>query len=299
VEPHFSACPGIILHVILDDLTSAKAFADLVDWRKISVMGRDALEWLDSLLTAPVATLAPGRAQRCLLLNDAGGLLADVTVAVQGSSVVVLQDPAQPRSIEDLLSVQTEGADVELEDRSRKLSIFAFPSRPASPDLGGTAHYAPSALGPGSDLVCLPEDHDRLRASLAKAFTLASNDDLEAWRIAAGRPRMGIDAFEGDLPQEAGLTEAVDLGKFSFLGRAAVAGIDETTPLRTVVVFLSTAEPVSPGEKVLVAGQPAGELTSVSATDSGVVALARVSWEQRFGPFLTELGVELRVPSPA
>src|SRR6266852_1318767 len=175
--------------VILDALTGAKAFADLADWRKINVTGRDSLEWLDGLVTAQVTSLRPGRSQRCLLLDDSGGLRADLTVAVQGSSVIVLQDPAQLRPIDDLLSSYTEGYDVELEDRTRRLSIFAFPSRPASPDLGGTSHYAPSALGPGSDLVCMPEDHDRLSRSLQKSFALASADDLEAWRITAGRHR--------------------------------------------------------------------------------------------------------------
>ncbi|HXL40982.1 MAG TPA: hypothetical protein VN986_00460, partial [Actinomycetota bacterium] len=264
----------MIEHVILEALTRAKAFADLADWRKISVTGRDSLQWLDELLTAPVSALSPGRAQRCLLLDDSGGLRADVTVAVQGSSVVVLQDPAQLRPIDDLLSSYTEGTDVELEDRTRRLSIFAFPSRPNGPDLGGTAHYSPSALGPGSDIVCLPEDHDRLSRSLQKSFALASPDDLEAWRIGAGRPRMGIDTFEGDLPQEAGLMEAVDFGKGRFLGREALAAIDASTPLRHVVVAVATAEPVSPGEQLYVAGERAGELTSVTGAEDGVLGLA-------------------------
>ena len=90
--------------MILGALTHAKAFADLADWRKIYVTGRDSLQWLDEFLTARVSALSPGRAQRCLLLDDSGGLRADVTVAVQGSSVVVLQDPAQLRPIDDLLS---------------------------------------------------------------------------------------------------------------------------------------------------------------------------------------------------
>ena len=89
-------------------------------------------------------------------------------------------------------------------------------------------------------------DHDRLRASLARSFALASSDDLEAWRIAAGRPRMGVDALEGDLPQEAGLMDAVDPGKARYLGREAVAGIQDSTPLRIVVLVLETSEPVSP-----------------------------------------------------
>jgi glycine cleavage system aminomethyltransferase T len=283
--------------VILEALTRAKAFADLGNWRKIGVTGRDALDWLNELVTADVVSLRPGRAQRCLLLDDSGGLRADVTVAVQGSSVIVLQDPAQLRPVDDLLSFYTEGSDVELEDRTRRLSVFAFPSRPSSPDLGGTAHYSPSALGPGSDVVCMPEDHDRLSTSLQKSFALASPDDLEAWRIGAGRPRMGIDAFEGDLPQEAGLMDAVDLGKGSFIGKQALSAIDAATPLRTVVVALETPEPVSPGERLLVGGERAGELTSVTGTDEGVRGLARVFWELRAGPFVTEAGVDLGLRS--
>jgi glycine cleavage system aminomethyltransferase T len=289
----------MICSVILDALTRAKAFADLADWRKICVTGRDALQWLDELVTAQVSALAPGRAQRCLLLDDSGGLRADITVAVQGSSVVVLQDPAQLRPIDDLLAFYTEGSDVELEDRTRKLSIFAFPSRPNGPDLGGTAHYTPSALGPGSDIVCMPEDHDRLSKSLQKSFALASPDDLEAWRISAGRPRMGIDTFEGDLPQEAGLMDAVDLGKGRFLGRDALAPIDASTPLRSMVVALATADPVSPGEQLYVEGERAGELTSVTGAEEGVLGLARVFWELRSGPFATEAGVELGLRSGA
>jgi glycine cleavage system aminomethyltransferase T len=284
--------------VILEALTRAKAFADLADWRKIGVTGRDALRWLDELMTAQVSSLSPGKAQRCLLLDDSGGLRADVTVAVQGSSVVVLQDPAQLRPIDDLLSAYTEGSDVGLEDRTRKLSVFAFPSRPNGPDLGGTAHYAPSALGPGSDVVCMPEDHDRLAKSLQKSFALASPDDLEAWRISAGRPRMGIDAFEGDLPQEAGLMDAVDFGKDRFLGRDALAANDASTPLRTIVVALATAEPVSPGDELYVGGERAGELTSVTGAEEGVLGLARVFWELRSGPFATEAGVELGLRPP-
>ena len=259
--------------VILEALTRAKAFADLADWRKICVTGRDSLQWLDELLTASVSALSPGRAQRCLLLDDRGELRADVTVAVQGSSVVVLQDPAQLRPIDDLLSFYTEGSDVELEDRTHKLSIFAFPSRPNGPDLGGTAQYSPSCLGPGSDIVCLPEDHDRLSKSLQKSF----------------------DTFEGDLPQEAGLMDAVDFGKDHFLGREALAAIDTSTPLRSVVIAVETSEPVSPGEQLSVAGERAGELTSVTGAEDGVLGLARVFWELRSGPFATEAGVELRL----
>lgn len=281
--------------MILEALSNAKAMADLADWRKVGVNGRDALAWLDGLLTGPVLSLRPGSAQRCLLLDDQGRLQADVTVAVQGSTLLLIQDPAQLRPVDDILSGLVGGTDVELEDRTRRLSIFAFPHRAATPDLGGTAHYVPSALGPGSDLVCMPEDHDRLLRALQKSFTLAGPEDLEAWRITAGRPRVGIDAFEGDLPMEAGLMSAVDLAKGNFRGKEAMAALGPEPALATAVVALRTGEPVSPGQRLSVGGRPAGELTSVTAGEDEVLALGRVPWDVRAGPFSTENGVELEV----
>jgi glycine cleavage system aminomethyltransferase T len=91
--------------------------------------------------------------------------------------------------------------------------------------------------------------------------------------------------------------DVVDLGKGHFLGREALAAIDASTPLRSVVVAVQTAEPVSPGEQLYVGGQRAGELTSVTAAEEGVLGLARVFWELRSGAFATEAGVELALRS--
>src|SRR5439155_26993607 len=95
--------------------------------------------------------------------------------------------------------------------------------------------------------------------------------------------------------REAGLMAAVDFGKDHFLGRAALAAIDTSTPLRSVVIAVETSEPVSPGEQLSVAGELAGELTSVTGAEVGVLGLARVFCELRSGPFATEAGVELRL----
>lgn len=280
--------------MILEALTKAKAFADLSGWRKISVTGVDAVRWLNGLTTTDLNHLRPGSSQRALILDEAGGLLADVTVAVPGSSILVVQDPVQATNVVDFLALALGDADVELEDRSKRIGLFAFPTRPSAPDLGGTAFYSPSALGPGADVTCLPEDHPRFVTSLSKAFTLATPDDLEAWRIDNGWSRLGVDAFEGDLPVEAGLGAYVDPGKGPFPGRDAALAADPGGPLRTVVIGLETSEPVSPGEGLLVAGQAAGKLTSVTATDDGIAGLARVAWELRAGPFETAQGVSFR-----
>jgi len=141
----------------------------------------------------------------------------------------------------------------------------------------------------------MPEDHDRLLRALQKSFALAGPEDLEAWRITAGRPRMGIDAFEGDLPMEAGLMAAVDMAKGDFRGKPALAALGPEPSLGTAVVALQAGEPVSPGQRLSVGGRAAGELTSVTAGDEGVLALGRVAWDLRAGPFATDEGVDLEV----
>lgn len=274
---------------------TAKTFADLSGWRKISLTGSDAVTWLNAAVTSDVSWLRPGSSQRCLLLDDDGGVQADFTAAVSGSSILLIQDPAQEAGLLDLLPALVGKADVELEDRSSQLAILAFPMRPAAPDLGGTAFYSPSTLGPGADIVCLEEDHRRLATSLAKMFTLAGPDDLEAWRIAAGRARLGVDALVGDWPTEVGFEPAVDLTKPAFRGRDAVNARGKDTPLRIAVVALSAAEPVSPGDAVTVGGTAAGVLTSVTGTEEGIAALGRVNWAQRGGPFATGNGVALQL----
>jgi folate-binding Fe-S cluster repair protein YgfZ len=86
-----------------DLLASDGAFVDLSDWRKTDVSGPDALSWLDRYVTAAVADLAPGRARQALLLSAQGGLRAEFTVAVAGSSVLLLQDPGQNPPVHELL----------------------------------------------------------------------------------------------------------------------------------------------------------------------------------------------------
>ncbi|MGH2719848.1 MAG: hypothetical protein ACRDJU_14910 [Actinomycetota bacterium] len=274
---------------------TAKTFADLSGWRKISLTGSNAVIWLNAQVTTDVSWLRPGSSQRCLLLDDAGGLQADFTAAVSGSSILLIQDPAQRESVADLLRPLAGGTDVDLEERSTELAILAFPTRPAAPDLGGTSFYSPSTLGPGADIVCLAEDRRRLAGSLAKTFTFAGPDDLEAWRIAAGRARLGVDARVGDWPAEVGFDAVVDLTKAGFRGREAVYRRPASTPLRTSVVALSAPEPVSPGDLLMVDGTAVGELTSVTGTEEGIAALGRVRWPKRGGPFSTDSGVGLEL----
>lgn len=284
---------------VVDALVAGRAFADLSGWRKVAVSGRDALGWLNDIASADISDLAPGRARRSLLLSPTGRIRAEFTVAVPGGNLLLIQDPAQSMPIEGLLAPYVLSSDVELEDRTDALALFAFPGRSIAPDAPGTAISAPSCTGAGVDLLALAEDHDLLLGSLSGAYTLAGSAALEAWRIGAGIPRFGVDALEADLPQEGGFAEAVSFDKGCYLGQEAVAKVRNLGHPRRVVVHLAADDAVSPGDAVEAEGERVGDVTSATASDGHWWLLARVRWGSQNGALRTESGVRLTsVPHP-
>ena len=95
----------------------------------------------------------------------------------------------------------------------------------------------------------------------------------EAWRIAAGIPRMGAELTERTIPGETGLIDAtVSFTKGCYTGQELVARIDSrggNVPRRLWVLSLSG--PAEPGAEVLTVegGAPAATLTSVAVEPSG------------------------------
>jgi folate-binding protein YgfZ len=185
-------------------------------------------------------------------------------------------------------------SDVNLEDRTSELAVFAFPGRLDAPGLAGTIHWAPSCLGTGVDVVAAGEGRDVLLRSLSQLYTHAGNEELEAWRVAAGIPRFGVDALEGDLPQEAGLSSSVSRTKGCFPGQEAVAKVDSLGHPRRVVLPLEADGPASPGDPVMLDGSEVGEVTSAAVSGSRTLVLARLRWEARGSRLQTGLGIELR-----
>jgi folate-binding protein YgfZ len=284
-------------------LDSGEGFADLSHWRKVAVGGADALPWLDSLVSADLDGLAPGEARHALLLSPTGRVRAQFTVAVpsRGDRILLVQDPAQPRAVDRLLAPYVLSSDVVLEDRTEALALFALPGRSRPPDRLEAPAWSPSCLGRGVDLAPAQSDRERTLSSLRRSLVGVDPSGLEAWRVAAGLPRVGTDVAEEDLPQEAGLAGAVSPDKGCFLGQEAVARARNLGHPRRILLQLHASEPVllAPGDPVMVRGRPVGRITGVASWRGGTVVRARVPWEAREGPFLSPSGVPLEpVPSP-
>jgi tRNA-modifying protein YgfZ len=87
----------------------------------------------------------------------------------------------------------------------------------------------------------------------------------------------------------------VSFDKGCFLGQEAVARVRNLGHPRRALVRLEGDEALSPGQPVFAAGQEAGTITSAAVDHGSSVALARVRWPLRHGPFRTGAGRPLRI----
>jgi tRNA-modifying protein YgfZ len=266
---------------LADRLAEGTAFVDASSWRATGVTGTDARTWLNDLVSGDLDGATPGRAVPSLLLAPTGGIRAAFTAIADGAGFVLLQDPAQERSIADLLAMYVLSSDVRLTDRTGELAILAFPGAGQPPAIEGARASAPSVLGAGSDLLAPASERERVLAALGDRFAVATPDDAEAWRVTAGIPRVGVDTTDGDLPQEAALEGAVAFDKGCFVGQEAVAKTRNLGHPRRVLLAFVADGPVAAGEAVLADDAEVGAVTSAVAVDGGTRGLARIRWADR------------------
>jgi folate-binding protein YgfZ len=286
-------------------LVKGTALADLTWWRKVLVTGSDAPGWMNDLLAADLAGMNPGEIRRSVLLSPTGRIRADVAVVRRDPGHLLVQHPSQPGAIDALLLPYVLSSDVALEDVTADLAILSLPERgrtEIAPLPEGWDLYSPSCLGPGMDLIGPTTGLEEARRTLDRALPgliEASNEAVEAWRIARAMPRFPVDLTPESLPHETDLEDAVAYDKGCYLGQEAVARVRNLGHPPFVLVALRAGGPVSPGDTVLAAGEDAGIVTSATPLEDGRTALiARVKWGSRDAALQTALGEELRPLTP-
>jgi folate-binding protein YgfZ len=276
----------------------AGAFADLSAWRKLEVTGADAGGWLNDLVTADLAGLRPGRATGSLLLSPTGGVRASFNVGPAGDGWFLLQDPAEPAFVGEVLERYVLSSDVRLADRTAERAAFAaeraaFGADP--PDHVADLSMTPSCLGAGTDLIVPVADATRRGLALAGLARAASAEDVETARVVRGRPRVGIDVTPSDLPQESGLEDLVAFDKGCYLGQESVAKVRNLGHPRRLLLRVTAEAAVRAGEPVIAGGREAGAVTSAAEWAGRWFALVRVPWDRRDEELRTEAGVPLLV----
>jgi hypothetical protein len=248
----------------------------------LRIGGEDRLGWLHSLTTQDVEQIAPGPAVQALILSPNGHVQHHLTLTDDGTAAWAHVEPGTAGELLEFLEsmrflMRVEPADVTGE--YALLSLLGAAAAGEPPD--GTAVAMTDSFG--TDLIVA---RDRVPAAVEElerhGAAVAGLDAYEALRIAAHRPRLGLDTDHRAIPHEVGWIEtAVCLDKGCYRGQETVARVHNLghPPRRLVFLQLDGSEDrlPSPGDPVTMGDAEVGFTGSVARHyEQGPVALAVV-----------------------
>lgn len=270
----------------------------------ITATGKDALSWLNGLVTCDLAKRGPADAAYGLLVEKKGRIRVDLVLVPRvgaAKPTVALFVPAGKRDeVMALLDHHLIMEDVEL--APAELALFVAHG-PKALELAGleTAPFrgALDLLGNGG-LAVAAEDGVALAVALAREAAarggrMATEAEWEAVRIEAGLPRFGVEVDDTLYPQEAALEKlAVSFSKGCYLGQEVVYMLENRGHVKRKLVPLELdgEAPPSAGAAVTTTeGEVVGEVKSATAgpRSGKPAAIAMVKYAQ------TKPGTELRV----
>jgi len=235
-------------------LADGSGLVDLSHRPVVRIAGPDRLTWLHSLLTQHLTELEPGVWTQALVLSPQGHVEHHLQLVDDGEAVLAHVEPGTAGALVGFLRRMQFLLRVEVSD--------------VTADWAVVADSAPRLLS---------------RAELAGyAGPVAGVAAFEALRVAARRPRLGVDTDHRTIPHEVGwLATAVHLDKGCYRGQETVARVHNLgrPPRRLVLLHLdgSDSELPATGDAVLLDGRAVGRVgTAVRHHELGPIALALV-----------------------
>ena len=246
--------------------------------------GPDATTFLQSIVSQDLDPVADGAAVPTLLLTPQGKLDVALRALRVGDDWWLDTDAAYGPRLAAALTRFRIRVKVELEDRTATTGLVSLSGIDVEAPAG--VRVLPTRWGDvdGSDLLGPQEVVAAALAALPADVPRWTAARFEAFRIAAGVPRLGVDVDDATIPQEAFLErDAVSFTKGCFLGQELVCRIDTRGHVNRYLRLLDVSgDSVPPaGATVVVDGHERGVVTSAAADPDGhrVVALAMVRRE--------------------
>ncbi len=262
-------------------LLEGKAWADLSHLAVIEVSGDDRLKWLHDLTTQYLVDFGVGIWTSALILDPHGHIEYQFSLVDDGNSTYLVLDPHFAEGLINYLNKMRFMLKVEVKDASNDFAVLRAPG--AANEVGG-----PFALVPRNEL-------DEMKQTFGSTAMQVGTWALDAERVAAGRPRHGIDTDFKSIPNELGvLHSAVHMNKGCYRGQETVAKIYNLgkPPRRLVMLHLDGHAVVMPpsGSPVMNGENQVGFLGTVARHhELGPIALAIV---KRNTPVDAQLTVE-------
>jgi len=251
----------------------------LPDRGVVKVAGEDARPFLNGLLTADISKVTPDVPRFAALLTPQGKIILDAIVAeapaADGGGFFLDLPKALAGPCVERLNFYKLRAKVIVENLSETLAVMAVWAGDAMTDYG-LCYRDPRLPTLGFRIMLPPHLAAAAAADIGAALVPAA--EFEAYRIALGVPRGGLDFGYGDaFPHEADMDQlnGVDFAKGCFVGQEVVSRMEHRGSARTRIVPVAyDGFPPEPGTAVTAAAKPVG--TFGSSADGRALAMLRL-----------------------
>jgi hypothetical protein len=211
----------------------------------VRITGPDRLSWLHSLTTQDLEHLEPGQSAEALILSPQGHIEHHLTLTDDGDALWAHVEPGTAGTLLAFLESMRFMLRVEPADVTDDYAVLTVTrALPADSLPEGVSAALRGAVG--TDLLVARPQLQAAATKFADAgLTLAGMQAYEALRIAARRPRLGLDTDHRTLPHEVGWIEsAVHLNKGCYRGQETVARVHNLghPPRRLVFLHLDGSE---------------------------------------------------------
>jgi folate-binding protein YgfZ len=265
-------------------LRESAGLLDLGAWAVLRLRGPDTGSFLQGIATQDLSDPEPGRARITLFLTEKGRPLALAWVALEadGTAATVIADegarPLLREHCERFLVM--EDVEISAPDPAPRLLGVAGPERATllariATQIAGSIAFASDPLS----FLLAPEG-----AAEPTTGELAPAEAFEAWRLAVGLPRTGVDFDLQRIATELSLPEAISMTKGCYVGQEVVARTSNRGQVRRHRAgfrFACGAAPIPPRAEIRAGEAAAGFVTS-SAAEPGTgdaIAMGYVSAE--------------------
>ena len=267
--PADSPDPGIAWHYgdPLGEQRAAERGVAVVDRSNrevLAVPGEDRLSWLHTITSQHLLALGDGEHTEALVLDLRGHVEHHAVVSHVDGTVWLDTEPGAAQRLLTYLNSMVFWSKVAPRDATAELAVLSLLGQGAEQvlaqagDLGG---FVRVTTGRTDLLVPRGELSQVWRRLVDAGATPAGTWAYEALRVAALRPRLGIDTDERTIPHEVGwIGPAVHLNKGCYRGQETVARVANLgrPPRRMVLLHLespekapSTGDPVRAGDRVV------------------------------------------------
>ncbi|MEU3713315.1 CAF17-like 4Fe-4S cluster assembly/insertion protein YgfZ [Streptomyces catenulae] len=220
-------------------LADGSGFVDLSHRAVVTVTGAERLSWLHLLVTQHVSELPPGQATEALILSPHGHVEHALYLVDDGETTWLHAEPGTQEALIAYLESMKFFYRVEVADRTADIAVVHLPAGSITEAPEGTAvRETPH----GRDLFLPRAALDAFAAAHGPAVGVLA---LEALRVEAHRPRLGLETDHRTIPHELGWLEtAVHLQKGCYRGQETVARVHNLgkPPRRLVFLHLDGSE---------------------------------------------------------